>query len=122
MLKEGRMKVMFRYIVLSLLFVLGSAHASDRAKQGWQMIEQGAMVIDVRTPEEFNAGHLEQAVNYPLSELDKYITALDKSQPIVLYCRSGNRSGQALAYMESKGFTALHNAGGLNEINIESPQ
>jgi phage shock protein E len=122
MLKEGRMKVMFRYIVLSLLFVLGAAHASERAKQGWQMIEQGAMVIDVRTPEEFNAGHLDQAVNYPLSELDKHIAALDKSQPIVLYCRSGNRSGQALAYMESKGFTALHNAGGLNEINIESPQ
>jgi phage shock protein E len=122
MVKEGRMKVMFRYIVLSLLFVIGAAHASERAKQGWQMIEQGAMVIDVRTPEEFNAGHLDQAVNYPLSELDKHIAALDKSQPIVLYCRSGNRSGQALAYMESKGFTALHNAGGLNEINIESPQ
>lgn len=116
------MKVMFRFIVFSLLFVLGTAHASDRAKQGWQMIEQGAMVIDVRTPEEFSAGHLDQAVNYPLSELDKHIAALDKSQPIVLYCRSGNRSGQALAYMESKGFTALHNAGGLNEMNIESPQ
>ncbi|WP_112479569.1 rhodanese-like domain-containing protein [Vibrio variabilis] len=116
------MKVVFRYIVLSLLFVLGAAHASDRAKEGWQMIEQGAMVIDVRTPEEFNAGHLDQAVNYPLSELDKHIAALDKSQPIVLYCRSGNRSGQALAYMESKGFTALHNAGGLNEMKIESPQ
>ncbi|GMQ46228.1 rhodanese-like domain-containing protein [Vibrio sp. 10N] len=116
------MKTVLRYFVLGFLFVLGSANASDRAKQGWELIEQGAIVIDVRTPQEFNAGHLEQAVNYPLSELDKHIATLDKSQSIVLYCRSGNRSGQAMAYMQSKGFTALHNAGGLNEMKIESPQ
>ncbi|GAL22245.1 phage shock protein E [Vibrio maritimus] len=116
------MKTMINCFLLCLVFVFSSAQASERAQQGWQWIEQGAMVIDVRTPAEFSEGHLDQAVNYPLSELDKYIGNLDKSQPIVLYCRSGNRSSQALQYLSSKGFTALHNAGGLNEMKIESPQ
>ncbi|GAL29746.1 phage shock protein E [Vibrio variabilis] len=116
------MKIFVNCFLLSLLFAFSSVQASERAQRGWQWIEEGAMVIDVRTPSEFNEDHLDQAVNYPLSELDKYIGNLDKSQPIVLYCRSGNRSGQALQYLSSKGFTALHNAGGLNEMKIEAPQ
>ncbi|HHF3079222.1 TPA: rhodanese-like domain-containing protein [Vibrio diabolicus] len=90
--------------------------ASERAEQGWQLIEKGAMIVDVRTPQEFSEGHLDNAVNFPLSELDKHFQAVDKDQAIVLYCRSGNRSGQAYQYLQSQGFTNLHNAGGLEEL------
>lgn len=104
-------------LILSLLVSFSSpALASERADVGWQWIEQGAMVVDVRTPQEFAAGHLDQALNYPLSELDKHFAAIDKQTPIVLYCRSGNRSGKAYQYLKSQGFTQLHNAGGLTEM------
>lgn len=90
--------------------------ASERAEQGWQLIEKGAMIVDVRTPQEFSEGHLDNAVNFPLSELDKHFQYVDKDQAIVLYCRSGNRSGKAYQYLQSQGFTNLHNAGGLEEL------
>lgn len=101
---------------LSLSFVAPSVVASERADIGWEWIEQGAVIVDVRTPQEFAADHLDNAKNYPLSELDKHFANIDKDTRIVLYCRSGNRSGQAFRYLQSQGFTNLHNAGGLVEM------
>ncbi len=85
------------------------------------MIESGATVIDIRTPEEFNAGHLSGAINIPLSEIEQGFSSIDKSTPIVLYCRSGARSGRAYYYLESIGFNQLHNAGGLKEMKSAKP-
>ncbi|MGD8122387.1 rhodanese-like domain-containing protein [Vibrio sp. TRT 2004] len=90
--------------------------ASERADIGWQWIKQGALIVDVRTPQEFEAGHLDNAVNYPLSQLATHFANIDKEKQIVLYCRSGNRSGQAYQYLVSQGFANLHNAGGLVEM------
>lgn len=108
------------FTLVLMLMCTGLLHstalASERAEQGWQLIEQGAMIVDVRTPQEFADGHLDNAVNYPLSELDTYLANVDKDVHIVLYCRSGNRSGQAYQYLQSQGFTNIHNAGGLAEI------
>ncbi|WP_050905847.1 rhodanese-like domain-containing protein [Vibrio campbellii] len=104
------------FTCLSLAFSAPSVFASERAEQGWQWIEQGAMIVDVRTTQEFADGHLDNAVNFPLSELDKHFANVDKDTQIVLYCRSGNRSGQAYQYLQSQGFTNLHNAGGLVEM------
>lgn len=92
------------------------SYASERAEKGWQLIEQGAMIVDVRTPQEFSDGHLDNAVNFPLSELDKHFKDIDKDKLIVLYCRSGNRSNQAYQYLQSQGFKNLHNAGGFEEL------
>ncbi|GAM70171.1 phage shock protein E [Vibrio sp. JCM 19236] len=92
------------------------ALATERADIGWQWIEQGALLVDVRTVQEFDAGHLDSALNFPLSELDRHFANIDKDTQIVLYCRSGNRSGQAYQYLRSKGFNNLHNAGGLVEM------
>ncbi|MCL9776676.1 rhodanese-like domain-containing protein [Vibrio sp. S4B1] len=107
--------------IISLLFTLSTtcSYASERAALGWQKIQQGAVVIDVRTAEEFADGHLDNAINFPLSELSHHVSNLDKTTPIVLYCRSGNRSGQAYQHLTSLGFTQLHNAGGLQEIKME---
>lgn len=103
-------------LLAALTFVCAPSLASERADVGWQWIEQGALIVDVRTAQEFSAGHLDNAVNYPLSQLATHFANIDKNSQIVLYCRSGNRSGQAYQYLRSQGFTNLHNAGGLVEM------
>ena len=71
-----------------------------------EMQREEVLLIDVRTPEEFEAGHLEKAVNIDfLSEDFLEKTAdLDKSKPILIYCRSGNRSGKAAVLLRAEGF------------------
>ena len=74
-------------------------------------------IIDVRTIEEWNAGHLASAQHLQLELVASNITELatDKDQPIYLYCRSGNRSGQAKTILEGLGYSQVTNAGGLGE-------
>ena len=76
-------------------------------------------VIDVRTPAEFASGHLEGAVNIDWEGTDfaGQVAALDKNGTYVLYCRSGNRAGQALDAMTSMGFAHLTNAGGVDNAS-----
>lgn len=69
-------------------------------------------LIDVRTPLEFNGGTVKSAKNIPLSELESKLSLLDKSRAIVVFCQSGNRSGQAMRILHSKGFEKVHNGGG----------
>jgi rhodanese-related sulfurtransferase len=73
-------------------------------------------VIDVRTPAEFAEGHLDGAININWEDIGfaDEVSALDKDGVYVLYCRSGNRAGQAIDAMTSMGFTNLTNAGGVD--------
>ncbi len=108
--------------VAALLATAFSANAaSERAQTAWQWIEQGATVIDVRTPGEFASGHLDNAQNLPLQSLNQYLAGLDKSQNYVLYCRSGSRSEQAFKIMTATGFKKLHNGGGYRELIKAKP-
>ncbi|GAB4338734.1 MAG: hypothetical protein Kow00117_20040 [Phototrophicales bacterium] len=73
------------------------------------------LLIDVRTPEEFAAGHIQGAVNIPLQVLDQYVSQLPDDQPIVVYCRSGNRSATAFDMITRAGFTDVYDIqGGTN--------
>jgi len=76
-----------------------------------------SIVIDVRTPEEFDSGHLAGAlnINWEGAEFMQAVDALDKSANYVIYCRSGNRAGQAIDMMASMGFTNLTNLGSVDE-------
>nr|WP_162046536.1 rhodanese-like domain-containing protein [Vibrio taketomensis] len=103
-------------LAILLTSTTASVYASQRADTAWQLIDQGAMIVDVRTPGEFAAGHLDNAINYPLAELDRHFQNVDKSRHIVVYCRSGNRSGIAYDYLIEQGFTRVHNGGGLDEM------
>jgi phage shock protein E len=73
------------------------------------------MIIDVRTIEEWNSGHLASAQHLELQLVAGGIEQLvpDKSQQLYLYCRSGNRSGQAKTLVEAMGYTNVVNAGGV---------
>ncbi len=75
-------------------------------------------VIDVRTPEEFADGHLSGAELVDIHEpaFADEVNGLDRDGSYVLYCRTGNRSGQAAALMEELGFTEVYNAGGLDDL------
>jgi len=77
-----------------------------------------AIWIDVRSTEEFNAGHLPGALNIVHTEIGGKIVEVtqDKNAEIQLYCRSGRRSGLAEAELKKLGFTNVHNAGGYEEL------
>lgn len=68
---------------------------------------EGAQVIDVREPWEYERGHLPGAKNVPLGDIPERLNEL--TEPLVLVCASGNRSGQAARYLEGQGFTEVAN-------------
>lgn len=69
-----------------------------------------ADLIDVRTPEEYSGGHLRNAFNidWNSESFDQKISSLDKSKPILVYCRSGSRSAAAASRMRSSGFKEVY--------------
>ena len=81
-------------------------------------ITHQALIVDVRTSEEFADGHYPGAINIPhetiMEGLNQLGVTADTS--VILYCRSGNRSGQAEQVLREKGFTEARNAGGLEAL------
>lgn len=74
-----------------------------------ELIENGALVIDVRSPQEFKSGHAKKSKNIPLNNL-KSKTASLKGKEIILVCKSGGRAGIAKSLLRKEGITA-HNLG-----------
>lgn len=76
--------------------------------------EGDVQLVDVRRPEEFAAGHIEGAVNYNFqgADFNKEVAQLDKNKPVLVYCRSGRRSGAASQKLESMGFTEIYDLKG----------
>ena len=72
------------------------------------------LLIDVRTPEEFASGHLENAVNmnYFDSDFDAQLKTLDKNKTVYLYCKSGRRSANAAEKLEDMGFVKIYDLEG----------
>ena len=75
------------------------------------------ILIDVRTPEEYAQGHVQGAINHDFNggAFQAVLPTLDKAASYRLYCRSGNRSGQAMALMQQAGFTKVENLGSLED-------
>ncbi|MBK0422761.1 rhodanese-like domain-containing protein [Leucobacter sp. CSA2] len=75
------------------------------------------IILDVRTPEEYAAGHLEgaQLLDFTGGAVEAALPSLDPEAEYFVYCRSGNRSGQAIALMERAGFADLTNLGSLEQ-------
>ena len=82
-----------------------------------EWIQKGALIVDVRTQEEFNSGNYKGSINIPLAELENNLKIFgSKEQFIIVYCRSGNRSGQAKMILEKHGFKNVINGGGLKDM------
>lgn len=75
----------------------------------------GAVIVDVRTPEEFAEGHIPDAINLPLDRIDRAGRALDASDaPLYVYCLSGARSSRACALLRAQGYSSVTDMGGIN--------
>jgi phage shock protein E len=72
----------------------------------------GGQLIDVRSPVEFSQGSLSGAVNMPIESFQYFANSIDKTKPVMLYCRSGARSGAAKQFLETLGFDSVFNIGG----------
>lgn len=82
-----------------------------------EKIKGGAMIVDVRTPEEFNDEHYPKALNIPVDEMSDRLTEFgDKSRSVVVYCATGSRSAYAARVLRSAGYTDVINAGGLYDM------
>jgi phage shock protein E len=71
------------------------------------------ILLDVRTPEEFNEGHIAGAVNIPVQELTQRLSEVPDDKEIIVYCRSGNRSATASNILLENGFSAIYDMGGI---------
>ena len=80
--------------------------------------EQEAIVIDVRSKEEWDTGHVESAVHIPHTEIADRIAEVteNKEAKIVVYCRVGGRAGMAKEALEAQGFTNVENGGGYDDV------
>ena len=126
------MKIASRHLTTSFLVLVcavvwaqsqGLRGDPEKAKQGWELIEQGALVIDVRTTEEYEAGHLEGALHIPWEQTDELMAAIgeDKQRKVVMYCGSGGRVGRAIEALEAEGYEGLFNATGYDALEATKP-
>ncbi len=85
--------------------------------EGISQFEQndGAVLVDVRTEEEYQSGHIPKSINIPLHEIDSITqTISNHAVPLFVYCQSGARSNQAVTALSKMGYTNVKNIGGIN--------
>ena len=88
--------------------LFGNAPAVDYVT----LVKNGAQIVDVRTPGEYQSGHIRSSKNIPLQVLGSKLDLLDKSKPIITCCASGMRSASAKSLLLQKGFSEVYNGGG----------
>ena len=103
---------------ISAPFVASANTASQTTQNMAQPEKAKGVWIDVRSAEEFNAGHLQDAVNIPHDQILARIQAVspDKNAPVNLYCRSGRRAETALTELKNAGYTNVTNHGGYEDL------
>ena len=100
-------------IVILIVWVFSSKESIDYR----QKMEEGAIIVDVRTPEEFNRGHIDNSINIPLHLLEESLSLLkNKNQTIITCCASGMRSERAKRILKKEGYQAIHNGGGWSSL------
>ena len=79
-----------------------------------EVIGKDVQLIDVRSPEEYNSGHIDDAVNIDINQVDfkEKIQGFDKNKPVYIYCHSGGRSNKASKIMEELGFKTIYDFSG----------
>lgn len=117
------MKKFFRLVIAGIAAIFIATSLAGCAEPEQVSVDDFAMVIDVRTPDEFNGGHLEGAERIGIADDDflSRIDQLDKSANYYIYCRSGNRAGQAIDAMRDLGFSGdLVNGGSVGNASAQT--
>jgi len=82
-----------------------------------EIIKKGAIILDVRSKEEFAGGHVKGSINIPVDQLKNNLSKLkDKNKPVITVCASGMRSATAKSILKSNGFNQVYNAGGWSSL------
>lgn len=110
-------RAIFAVILVIITFVLIGCSSSNEgyndlsASQAQKLIDDtpNLQLVDVREQHEYDEGHIENSVLIPLGQLAERLDELNADEPILLICRSGNRSGQAAALLVEKGFKDVNN-------------
>ena len=112
-----------------VLLPLGALAAEVRgdveaAAEGWERIEAGALILDVRSIEEYEGGHLDGAINIAHTDTQALASTIgeDKDRPVVLYCGSGRRAEAARDALAEQGYTNVFNASGLDALEATRPE
>jgi len=85
-----------------------------------QLMEEGAIIIDVRTPGEFSSGHIKGSINIPVDKLSSNLNKLKaKNKSIITCCASGARSAAAKSILKTNGYANVYNGGAWHRLNIK---
>ncbi|MGM9833095.1 MAG: rhodanese-like domain-containing protein [Candidatus Limisoma sp.] len=117
------MKKIITYLLLTVLWTASACaqkNYEDADVKGFSELiaKPDVVVLDVRTADEFNQGHIENALNIDINQsnfLEKAKSALPKDKTIAVYCRSGRRSAKAAERLSSEGYKAVNLSGGIVE-------
>ncbi|MCA9325810.1 rhodanese-like domain-containing protein [Candidatus Saccharibacteria bacterium] len=122
---------MKKFIIITVVIIAGLAGLlliaphDDEANQTPQRtfssvqadVKNGAVLYDVRTPEEYASGHFASAANFSLQQMQAgQLPSVSKDTKIYVYCHSGNRSSQATAILQNAGYTNVVDLGGLSSV------
>ena len=115
-------KQTIRFIIISIIILamfgifkklLGGSINDQQLKE---VIHQNAFLVDVRTPGEFTSGSAKGAVNVPLDRLENQLEKFKGKENIIVFCKSGNRSGQAKRILEKNNFRNVINGGSWQNV------
>ncbi len=102
-------------VLLTVAYFVSMQRNKISSADAHRLVQEGAKLVDVRSPGEFAAGHLNGAVNIPVQEINRRMAELEpKSSVIVVYCASGMRSSSAASTLKNAGFAAVHNLGSMS--------
>lgn len=93
--------------------ILGVGPATNYA----ELMQQSAVILDVRSPAEFKQGHIKGALNMPLNELEKLAFKIKKDSIIITCCASGMRSASAKNILKNSGYEKVYNGGNWSSLN-----
>jgi len=107
-----------RALAALLALISAGCGTAERAsaEEARTRISEGATVLDVRTPAEYAAGHVEAARNIPVDELPARLSEVPRGAPVVVYCQSGRRSARAAATLREAGYE-VHDVGPMSALD-----
>jgi phage shock protein E len=121
--------IIFTLVTLGCFFMFSNISTSDQdfdSELSYDLVKKGALLIDVRSPEEYSLEHVDNAINIPydeikdnLSEIDQRVDN-DKNKAIVVYCKSGQRSAIAKKVLQDHGYKKVINHGGIDSWKKEN--
>ena len=127
------MKNIFLFLSIAILFVACQENRTTEPSVELITVEEmdslvqlgNVQLIDVRTPEEYNEGHIESAlnINFYDDNFEELIEQVDKSKPVAVYCGKGGRSAKCASFMKNAGFTKIYDLnGGITEWKFKGKE